>query len=190
MKLKPEIVDMILAAAESLFNEYGYHPVSLELIAENAGVSKRTLYKYFGDKNGLVSKVLLRRNDCFKKSLTDVIAVFSEKKDKINAIISWHIKWFKNDNYRGCMFVRAKSEYNNKSEEICAIVSEHKKWIQDRIFECLGGTKSCEQASCLIMLILEGMISCTSVFGIEGYDFEQAKMYIYDIVDNIGEGNL
>lgn len=185
MKLKPEIADTILVAAESLFNKHGYFPVSLELIAESARVSKRTLYKYFGDKNGLVCKVLQRRDAFFKKSLTDVISVFSEKKDKINAIISWHIRWFNDEDYRGCMFVRAKAEYGDKSDEICSIVREHKQWIQDAIYLCLGGTESCSEVAGLIMLILEGMISYTSVFGVEGHDFEREKMYIYDMIDNI-----
>ncbi|PWV59412.1 TetR family transcriptional regulator [Frischella perrara] len=185
MKLKPEIMETILTAAESLFNEQGYCPVSLELVAESAGVSKRTLYKYFGDKNGLVCKVLEKRNAFFKKSLTDVIAVFSGRKDKINAIVSWHIKWFNDKNYRGCMFVRAKAEYDNKSEEVCAIVKEHKQWIQDSICQCLGGTEQSLEPALLIMLILEGMISYTSIFGVDGYDFEREKMYIYDIIDSI-----
>jgi AcrR family transcriptional regulator len=188
--MKSEIIDKILVAAETLFNEHGYCPVSFELVAESAGVSKRTLYKYFGDKNGLISKVLHRRNAFFKKSLTDVIAVFSEKKDKINAIISWHIRWFNDVNYRGCMFVRAQAEYGNRSEEICSIVREHKQWIQDSISQCLGGTQSCEQAACLIMLILEGMISYTSVFGVENHDFEREKNYIYNIIDDISNANL
>lgn len=185
MKRKPEIVDTILDAAESLFNEQGYCSVSLELVAERAEVSKRTLYKYFGDKNGLVSQVLLRRNTFFKASLTDVIAVFTEKKDKINAIISWHIRWFHDKKYRGCMFIRAQAEYGSKNEEICSIVREHKQWIQRFIYQCLGGTPSCEGASSLIMLILEGMITYTAIFGVESQSFTREKLYIYDIIDNI-----
>lgn len=189
MKLKPEIIETILSSAEWLFNEQGYFPVSLELVAESAGVSKRTLYKYFGDKNRLVCKVLEKRDAFFKQSLTDVIAVFSGKKDKINAIISWHIRWFNDKNYRGCMFVRAQAEYNNKSEEICAIVREHKRWIQDAIHQCLGGTEQCLESALLIMLILEGMISYTSIYGIDGYDFEKEKMYIYDVIDGISSAD-
>ena len=75
--------DPILSAAESLFNEQRYFPVSLELVAERAAISKRTLYKYFGDKNRLVCKVLEKRDAFFKQSLTDVIAVFSGKKIKL-----------------------------------------------------------------------------------------------------------
>lgn len=185
MKLKPEIVDTILDSAESLFNKQGYCPVSLELIAKDATVSKRTLYKYFGDKDGLVNKVLLRRDAYFKTSLSDVVAVFTEKKDKINAIISWHIRWFNSDDFQGCMFFRAKTEYANKNENICNIAREHKQWIQNLICQCLGGTKACEKIACLIMLILEGMISHASVFGVKGDNFAFEKTYILGLINNI-----
>lgn len=164
-------------------------PVSLELVAESAGVSKRTLYKYFGDKNRLVYKVLEKRDNFFKQLLTDVIAVFLGKKDKINAIISLHIRWFNDKNYRGYMFVRAQAEYSNKSEEICAIVREHKRWIQDAINQCLGGTEQCLESALLIMLILEGMISYTSIYGIDGRDFEKEKMHIYDVIDGLSSAD-
>ncbi|XKM14196.1 TetR/AcrR family transcriptional regulator [Orbaceae bacterium ac157xtp] len=189
MKRKPEIVDTILNSAESLFNEQGYCPVSLELVAERANVSKRTLYKYFGDKNGLIAEVLLKRDAFFKQSLTNVVAVFTEQKDKINAIISWYIRWFHDDKYRGCMFVRAQAEYANKDEKVCSIVKEHKQWIQSLIHQCLGETQSYKDASSLIMLILEGMITHTAIFGIKGQDFALEKMYIYNIIDDIDNKN-
>jgi hypothetical protein len=40
------------------------------------------------------------------------------------------------------------------------------------------------------MLILEGMISYTSVFGIENQDFEREKNYIYNIIDDISNADL
>jgi hypothetical protein len=40
------------------------------------------------------------------------------------------------------------------------------------------------------MLILEGMISYTSVFGVENHDFEREKNYIYNIIDDISNANL
>ena len=130
-----------------------------------------------------------KRDDFFKQSLTDVIAVFLGKKDKINAIISWHIRWFNDKNYRGCMFVRAQAEYGNKSEEICAIVREHKRWIQDAIHQCLSGTEQCLGSALLIMLIFEWMISYTSIYGIDGRDFEKEKMYIYDVIDGLSSAD-
>jgi len=47
----------ILDAATQLFLRDGFDRSSVDEIAEAAGVSKRTLYDYFGDKAGLLQAV-------------------------------------------------------------------------------------------------------------------------------------
>jgi AcrR family transcriptional regulator len=43
----------MVAAAERLFSEHGYHGVSMDAIATASGISKPMLYEYFGSKEGL-----------------------------------------------------------------------------------------------------------------------------------------
>jgi AcrR family transcriptional regulator len=43
----------MVAAAERLFSERGYHGVSMDEIAGASGISKPMLYEYFGSKEGL-----------------------------------------------------------------------------------------------------------------------------------------
>ena len=43
----------MVAAAERLFSERGYHGVSMDEIATASGISKPMLYDYFGSKEGL-----------------------------------------------------------------------------------------------------------------------------------------
>jgi TetR/AcrR family transcriptional regulator, mexJK operon transcriptional repressor len=49
----------ILVAAGNLFIEQGYEPISMDAIAAEADVSKRTVYGYFESKTALFSSVLL-----------------------------------------------------------------------------------------------------------------------------------
>jgi AcrR family transcriptional regulator len=44
----------MVAAAERLFSERGYHGVSMDEIAAASGISKPMLYDYFGSKEGLL----------------------------------------------------------------------------------------------------------------------------------------
>ncbi|XVQ06557.1 TetR/AcrR family transcriptional regulator [Spirillospora sp. CA-255316] len=53
----------VLDAAEALFVSEGYELTSVDAIAARAGVSKRTLYDHFGDKQTLFQGVLVRVND-------------------------------------------------------------------------------------------------------------------------------
>ena len=59
----------IVAAASSLFLQYGYKAVTMDDIAEHMRISKKTIYLYFDDKISLVLSV--------------VFEVFEEVKDKI-----------------------------------------------------------------------------------------------------------
>ena len=48
----------LMERAEDLFSKYGYKAVSMDEIADAAGISKMTIYKYFPSKEDLFFKVL------------------------------------------------------------------------------------------------------------------------------------
>jgi AcrR family transcriptional regulator len=50
--------ERILLKAEELFMQYGIRSVSMDDIANNLGMSKKTLYQYFADKDELVEGVV------------------------------------------------------------------------------------------------------------------------------------
>jgi TetR/AcrR family transcriptional regulator, cholesterol catabolism regulator len=50
--------ERILFKAEELFMQYGIRSVSMDDIANNLGMSKKTLYQYFADKDELVDAVV------------------------------------------------------------------------------------------------------------------------------------
>src|SRR2546421_7591656 len=50
----------VLDVADRLFSERGYHEVSLDELAGDAGISKPGLYAYFGSKEGLYVAALRR----------------------------------------------------------------------------------------------------------------------------------
>lgn len=47
----------VLCAVADLFLKYGVRSVSMDDIAHNQGISKKTIYQYFDDKNDLVNQV-------------------------------------------------------------------------------------------------------------------------------------
>ncbi len=46
--------EQVISTARKLFSEYGYRKVSMDEIAKVSGVTKRTIYTYFKDKNDLI----------------------------------------------------------------------------------------------------------------------------------------
>ncbi|MPY53409.1 TetR/AcrR family transcriptional regulator [Streptomyces acidicola] len=63
----------ILSAAEALFVSEGYELTSVDAIATRAGVSKRTLYDHFGDKQTLFQVVLTRVTDTLAATVRTAI---------------------------------------------------------------------------------------------------------------------
>ena len=50
-----------MSAALKLLTRRGYRRVSLDDVAESAGVSKATVYHYFANKNELLTRTLAER---------------------------------------------------------------------------------------------------------------------------------
>ena len=68
----------ILDSALELFHARGYDSVGVQEIAEMAGVTKPTLYYYFGNKQGLLSTLL---NLKYEEMKTAVFGNLDECKD-------------------------------------------------------------------------------------------------------------
>ena len=59
----------LLLSANTLFLKHGYDAVSLDDIVQHAGGSKTSIYKYFGNKDGLFSAICDYRRELFFKDI-------------------------------------------------------------------------------------------------------------------------
>lgn len=73
---KQEREDQIIAAAESLLIEKGYHAINMDQVARAAGLAKGTVYLYFKTKEEVFLKVFERQAMLWKEAieyaLTDI----------------------------------------------------------------------------------------------------------------------
>ena len=99
--------NQIVAAADELFYSQGLHAVSVDAIAEKAGVTKKTFYYHFKSKDDLIGCYLDARDrptvDRFKEwagsegSVTDRMTRFFSKLGRSSQGPRWN----------GCGFLRA-----------------------------------------------------------------------------------
>ena len=66
----------ILNTAEQLFNQQSFSGVGVDLIRDESGCSKTTLYTYFKNKHQLVYSVLQTRDERFRQSLLTAVQEF------------------------------------------------------------------------------------------------------------------
>ena len=65
--------DAIAAAALVLFARDGYERTSVDAIADEAGVSKRTIYSHYGDKENLFLLVLSETYDAMRERVGSIV---------------------------------------------------------------------------------------------------------------------
>lgn len=63
----------ILKEAGIMFSRYGIRSITMEHIANELGISKRTLYEKFEDKNDLIMHVLMEANKAYKQMCSELI---------------------------------------------------------------------------------------------------------------------
>jgi len=62
----------ILKGAFELFNKYGIKSISMDDICQELGISKKTLYQYYKNKEDLLEKGLLIENELINSTLSDI----------------------------------------------------------------------------------------------------------------------
>ena len=75
--------ERILIKAEELFMQFGIRSVSMDDIANNLGMSKKTLYQYYADKDELVDAVV---DGHIKVIQTDCVGCRQDAKDAVHEI--------------------------------------------------------------------------------------------------------
>lgn len=86
----------LLLSANLLFLKHGYDAVSLDDIVQHAGGSKASIYKYFGNKEGLFSAICDYRRELFFKDICNSydVSSFDLKSYLISTLFNFytHIK--------------------------------------------------------------------------------------------------
>src|ERR671925_975496 len=75
----------MVAAAERLFAERGYHGVSMDQIAAASGITKPMLYDYFGSKEGLFLACVERARGRLFEEIASAVRGASEPEEALRA---------------------------------------------------------------------------------------------------------
>jgi len=74
----------ILGAAAEMFSQYGFKSITMDDIARRAGISKKTLYQHFANKEEVVNESVV----WYKKNTTNnCMAVLDEAENAIEAMV-------------------------------------------------------------------------------------------------------
>ncbi|QMV12659.1 TetR family transcriptional regulator [Streptomyces lincolnensis] len=119
-----------LAAASRLFYERGIHAVGVDLIAAEAGVTKKTLYDRFGSKEQIVVEYLADRDERWRAYVAEELArVEPGTVDRVLTVFDASRTWMTDSSPKGCSMVNAHAEISDPSHPAYAIITGQKQWM-------------------------------------------------------------
>lgn len=136
--------ERLLAAAEQLFYDQGIGAVGVDLVAESAGVTKRTLYQRFGSKQDLVVAYLRRRAHRWQTLLLADLGRQPAGSAQVLAVFDTAERWAA-DNPRGCAFVNAWAELGTSSAAVGDAIREEKRWMLELFLALTGDAATADR---------------------------------------------
>lgn len=144
------------------FYKNGFHATGVDTVMEGTGISKRTLYKHFGSKEGLILATI----DYYRANMREIILGYihsdpnARPVDKVLRIFDFLIERVEGGHYNGCFVMNAKTEYTNKGTEIEASCDQYTAGIQQLIEATLkeANVPDYQELAVQIMMLFEGAI--------------------------------
>ncbi|MBV2187430.1 MAG: TetR/AcrR family transcriptional regulator [Rhizobium sp.] len=148
----------IISAAAKLFYDEGIRRVSVDAIADAAGITKRTLYYHFESKDDLVAAYLEQRDqpsfERFQQWFAEAEGPLAER---IRAIFIRLAAFARHPKWKGCGFLRTSAELANMpGHPAIKIGVAHKRRLEDwlsALFDAEGMGKPHALARQIILLL-------------------------------------
>lgn len=153
--------DAILQAADVLFTQNGFNGTGVDAIARASGVTKRTLYKQFGSKQGLIEAVLDQHTARMMAAVrVHLEALALPPRERLLACFDYYRTWFAGPNFSGCIFIKTVNEFGNCSLELTKKAQASKLAMRELLREIAleAGIGSAESLADELHLLLEGSI--------------------------------
>ena len=154
--------EKILATAGVLFYERGIRGVGVDLIADEAGVTKKTLYDRFGSKDALVAAYLTRRHERWAAWFGERLAARGAAgarpgTGRVLAALELAEEWAE-QNARGCAFVNAHGEIGGTGHPGNAVILADKQYMLGVFTDLLrdAGHPDAERVGAQLHLLYEG----------------------------------
>lgn len=154
-----DIRQKIIETAYTAFYREGFHACGVEMLAQRAGTTKRTLYAHFGSKDGLIDAVLQYRHQQFIDSMQRALEK-RPPKQAADAYLDFIKTWTQSEGFYGCMFINACAEFSDDTSLPHRHAAQHKQQIR-RILQTRlqhGGAADADALANSVFIYGEGLI--------------------------------
>jgi AcrR family transcriptional regulator len=154
--------DRFITAANRLFYENGFHGTGLDQIIDEVGVTKTTFYKHFESKDELVIAVLHERDEHETAEWIGIMKARGGGDPRAEILVLFDLleEWLGQPEFRGCMFLKAASEYPTPNDPVHQAAKVHGQSLyrELELRATRGGAEDPRGLASQLMLILTGAV--------------------------------
>ncbi|BCJ31784.1 TetR/AcrR family transcriptional regulator [Actinocatenispora sera] len=168
--------DAIVSTATGLLYQRGLDGIGVAELCRELGVSKETLYRHFGSKDGLIQAVLERRSDRVVQWLAEVVAdAGDDPARQLAALFDALGRWYGEPRFRGCAVLNAASQHH--ADPVRPIAARH----LDRYLSLLTGIATRAGAADpaalgrQLLMLVEGATVCADHADADGRTAQLAR---------------
>lgn len=160
-----DVRQRILATASQLFYERGVRAVGVDLVVDESGVAKTSLYRHFRTKDDLIVAFLEREDVEFWSQWDQVAARHADDPvAEIEAHMRWIGKRLARANYRGCPQINVAAEFAEAEHPAREVSRRHMQAMRQRLAELarrLDASRPADLAAQLGVLINGAFVSAS-----------------------------
>ncbi|CRM53535.1 MULTISPECIES: TetR/AcrR family transcriptional regulator [Pseudomonas] len=162
-----ETRDIILDVTEKLIYRHGIAATGMDLLVKTAGVSRKSIYRYFANKDELVIAALQRRDERWMHWLRTHVERSNDSGERLLALFSALKSWFGSADFRGCAFINTSGETGNAQDPVRLLAKAHKRKLFEYALELCHahGTPDPERQAAQLLILIDGAITVALVMG-------------------------
>lgn len=132
--MRPTKRDELVQKALQTFYRNGFNATGMDMLVAETGISKTSMYKHFRTKEDLILAVLRLRDEHFRNWLYRRMEELAKTPERqLIAMFDALEEWFSEPGYRGCMFIKASSEFQDAGHPIHKQSADHKRMLTDHV---------------------------------------------------------
>ena len=163
--------ERLMDAAVVLFYEHGFHAIGLDRILADVGVTKTTFYNHFESRDALIVAVLEHRDQRDMDQLREELARRGGgPRERILELFEILDEWFRDESFRGCLFINAAAQFPNPNDPVHVISARHGRNLAGLFAELAreAGAAEPELLARQLSMLAAAAITARQVNGDEG----------------------
>ncbi|WP_338498686.1 TetR/AcrR family transcriptional regulator [Pseudomonas sp. WP18] len=185
-----ETRDIILDVAEKLIYKSGIAATGMDLLVKTAGVSRKSIYRYFANKDDLIVAALKRRDERWMRWFSSEVDKAPTPAARLLNLFTVLKGWFDSEGFRGCAFINTSGETGDPEDPVRQLAKLHKQKLLDYVTRlCVDqGVENPDALARQLLILIDGAITVALVMGDHGAA-DQARDMLGSLL-NLDESNV